>query len=396
MTRRERGVYKRGSAYWIDYTDLRGRRHREPAGLNYRLAVLALRQRQADIQAGKFGLRHRGRAMTLQAFVDRHWRPEVAPPLAPETRRSYEANLQNHILPYFGTWPLATITRADLRAFVAHLRSAEKPLTPKTLKNVVGLLGALLEYATIDYELLAANPLRGMLARSRRLILDDRPKQKRVLEPEQFRDAVDRLPVKVARMAIVAALAGGLRWGELIALRTEGIDYRRNVIHVTCQLQKRKLRMPKSRAGVRDVDMTPLVRKVLQATDHEGLIFSPDGAQPLNAGRWVKRQWKKAQVAAGIARPIRWQDLRHQCASLLIAAGKDPLYIAKQMGHKDPGFTLRQYGHLFETIKRTPVEWIDDLVWPTGCDVGVTWAAATTRQDAGEQVSARTQKTRQM
>lgn len=74
MTRRERGVYKRGSAYWIDYTDLRGRRHREPAGLNYRLAVLALRQWQADIQAGKFGLRHRGRAMTLQAFVDRHWR----------------------------------------------------------------------------------------------------------------------------------------------------------------------------------------------------------------------------------------------------------------------------------------------------------------------------------
>ena len=81
-----------------------------------------------------------------------------------------------------------------------------------------------------------------MPARSRRLILDDRPKQKRVLEPEQFRDAVDRLPVKVARMAIVAALAGGLRWGELIALCTEGIDYRRNVIHVTCQLQKRKLR----------------------------------------------------------------------------------------------------------------------------------------------------------
>ncbi|HEV2355997.1 MAG TPA: tyrosine-type recombinase/integrase [bacterium] len=97
----------------------------------------------------------------------------------------------------------------------------------------------------------------------------------------------------------------------------------------------------------------------------------------------MKRQWKKAQVAAGIARPIRWQDLRHQCASLLIAAGKNPLYIAKQMGHKDPGFTLRQYWHLFETIKRTPVEWIDDLVWPTGCDVGVTWAAATTRQDAG-------------
>jgi integrase len=235
-----------------------------------------------------------------------------------------------------------------------------------------------------------------MLARSRRLILDDRPKPKRVLEPEQFRDAVGRLPIKVGRMAIVAALAGGLRWGELIALRTEDIDYKRNVIHVTRQLQERKARVPKSRAGSREIDMTPFVRKVLQATDHEGLIFSPDGTQPLNAGRWVKRQWKKAQVAAGIARPIRWHDLRHECASLLIAAGKDPLYIAKQMGHADPGFTLRQYGHLFETTKRTPVEWIDDLVWPTGCATSVTWTAATTRQNVGEQASARTQKTNEM
>jgi len=50
----------------------------------------------------------------------------------------------------------------------------------------------------------------------------------------------------------------------------------------------------------------------------------------------VKRQWKKAQVVAGIARPIRWHDLRHECASLLIAAGKNPRYIAKQMGHADP------------------------------------------------------------
>ncbi|HEV2355996.1 MAG TPA: site-specific integrase [bacterium] len=162
----------------------------------------------------------------------------MAPPLAPETRRSYEANLQNHILPYFGTWPLATITRADLRAFVAHLRSAEKPLTPKTLKN---------EAKT-------------------------RPRAR----------AVPRCGGPTSRQGSPhgdrGALAGGLRWGELIALRTEGIDYRRNVIHVTCQLQKRKLRMPKSRAGVRDVDMTPLVRKILQATDHEGLIFSPDGA----------------------------------------------------------------------------------------------------------------------
>jgi integrase len=146
-------------------------------------------------------------------------------------------------------------------------------------RNVVGLLGALLEYATTDYELLAANPLRGMLALSRRLILDDRPRVKRVLEPEQFRDAVDRLPTRVARMALVAALAGGLRWGELIAIRLEYVDYRRNVIRVSRQYQQRVERVTKTRAGAREVDMTPLVRKALQATDREsGLYRTPTGA----------------------------------------------------------------------------------------------------------------------
>jgi integrase-like protein len=159
MTRGERGVYKRGSVYWIDYLDLRGRRHREPVGPSYRVAVQARRQRLADIAHGKFGLRRRGRAMTLQAFADKHWRPEIAPSLSPAYVRSCEANLRNHLLPYFGTWPLATITRADVRAFVAKLRNPEHTLTPKTMKNVIGLLGALLEYAAADYELLEANPL---------------------------------------------------------------------------------------------------------------------------------------------------------------------------------------------------------------------------------------------
>jgi len=50
--------------------------------------------------------------------------------------------------------------------------------------------------------------------------------------------------------------------------------------------------------------------------------------RPLGEGRWIKRQWKKAQLAAKIAKPISWRELRHQYVSLLIVAGKDVLYIA--------------------------------------------------------------------
>ena len=119
----------------------------------------------------------------------------------------------------------------------------------------------------------------------------------------------------------------------------------------------------------------------------------------LVGGRWMLgvssrcRIWHKrvspssggiaAQVRAGIKRPIRWHDLRHQFVSPLIAAGKNPLYIAQQAGHADAGFSLKRYGHLFKTIKPTPVEWPEDLLWPLGCAQNVTVRASNRPQEVG-------------
>jgi len=64
-------------------------------------------------------------------------------------------------------------------------------------------------------------------------------------------------------------------------------------------------------------------------------------------------------------------DLRHTYASLLIAAGKNPLYVARQMGHYSAGFTLDTYGHLMESLPKRQVEWIDELVFPEGYEVAL-------------------------
>ena len=45
---------------------------------------------------------------------------------------------------------------------------------------------------------------------------------------------------------------------------------------------------------------------------------------------------------------VRWHDLRHTCASLLISEGCDPVYVARVLGHASPGFTLSTYSHLFD------------------------------------------------
>jgi len=75
---------------------------------------------------------------------------------------------------------------------------------------------------------------------------------------------------------------------------------------------------------------------------------------------------KRAEVSR-----IRFHDLRHTYASLLIMAGKHPKYISAQMGHHSAAFTLDTYGHLMERLPVQPVEWIDDLIFPEGAVVAL-------------------------
>lgn len=104
-----------------------------------------------------------------------------------------------------------------------------------------------------------------------------------------------------------------------------------------------------------------------------------------------KRQWRGAQVSAGVKAPITWHDLRNQCMSLLICARKHPKNIAQQAGHSSAEFTMDRYGTLSETLPITPVEWWDDLLWPGGHHMGTT-VDASERKQAGEQGSAEHRK----
>src|SRR5207244_489869 len=116
--------------------------------------------------------------------------------------------LRCHLLPYFGHCPLPAITRATVRAFIAHKAKQQRVsysrknpnpnrpmLAPKTILNMVALLGSILESAATDYELLSANPIKGILRRKNFPSDALRPSNRRphVLEPEEFRRAVSEL-----------------------------------------------------------------------------------------------------------------------------------------------------------------------------------------------------------
>jgi integrase len=169
----------------------------------------------------------------------------------------------------------------------------------------------------------------------------------------------------------------GLRPGEIQAMSWDGQnwpDFAANKIHITCayEAESKVLGPTKTDRSVRLVDMVPAVRQALLALPSRtagGLVFpGADGGMFSRSN--MKRAWHSTIKATGV-RKIRPYDLRHTFASLLITAGKNPLYIARQMGHYSAGFTLDTYGHLMEALPKRQVEWIDELVFPEGWDVAL-------------------------
>jgi integrase len=287
--------------------------------------------------------------------------------LRPTTRRIYDANLRNHILPELGNIELGKLTPSMLRAWLAGLTTKVgghgQPLALGSVAQAYRTLNRVLS-AAVDNELLGRNPLRGV-------------KPPRV-ESEAMRflshDEVATLSATIDgryKALVLVAAYSGLRAGELIALRRKHVDLLRRTITVVEQVQyisgHHVVSAPKSSAGRRPVALPGVVVAALE--EHlaayaepgtEGLLFpAPEGGF-LRLENFRKRVWAPAVTAAGIA-PLRLHDLRHTCASLAIAAGADVKVLQRMLGHASAALTLDRYGHLMPGQAQSVADRLDEM-----------------------------------
>ena len=166
-----------------------------------------------------------------------------------------------------------------------------------------------------------------------------------------------------ARLLITAARGTGIRAGEQAALRWPELDLDKGVLSVKYSRKKGgKIGRPKTKAGVRRVELAPdlvaalRVWKALQPAKEaiNGFVFAnEDGNMNLDNSNWRNRILHVACDKAGVER-IRWHDLRHFFASVLIfELQESELVIASVMGHKNASFTREQYGHWLDDVKPT-------------------------------------------
>lgn len=190
-----------------------------------------------------------------------------------------------------------------------------------------------------------------------------------ILTPQQ----VDDLPAQIhghpLEVPALIALFCGLRRGEIPALRVCDVDLEEEIIHVRRSLEMTKagglrFKLPKSKAGVRDVTLPAIVTDALQAHYKrllerrmalgqgrpmgDDLVF-PDPLGGLWSPDVLGATWSR--LARELEVGVSFHGLRHTHASQLIASGIDIVMISKRLGHSSPDITLRVYAHLFNNKK---------------------------------------------
>jgi integrase len=257
----------------------------------------------------------------------------------PSVVRTYEIALRLRLLPELGGRRVSEIRRADVQDFAGRLLVRGEEAS--TIRNTLMPLRAIFRRAVARGDV-AVNPTTGLELPA------VRGRRDRIVSPEQAAKLLDALP-EGDRAMWATALYGGLRRGELQALRWEDVDLATGVIRVDRAWDVREGQIePKSRAGRRTVPIAVVLRDYLvehkQLTGGCGHVFARANGKPFDAvtiGERSKKAWRRAGLEA-----ITLHEARHTFASLMIAAGVNAKALATYMGHASVTITYDRYGHL--------------------------------------------------
>jgi integrase len=288
--------------------------------------------------------------------------------LRPSTRALSESLLRNHVLPYFGDRRLGSVTPTDVQGFVAHLE--EKGLAASTVRQSYLLVTGLFSSA-LDSDLIVRSPCRGIN------LPHDARSEMRFLTADEVSELASVIDERYHALVLTAAYAG-CRFGELAGLKVHRLDLLRRTLTITEALSEVRgevrLAPPKTAAARRQVALPQFLAEELAAhlaawpPGADGFVFTAPQGGPLLRRNFRRREWLPA-VRASVGEPMRFHDLRHTHAAMLIAQGEHPKVIQNRLGHSSIKVTLDTYGHLLDGLDVAAAERLDTVFARTPVEV---------------------------
>ena len=297
--------------------------------------------------------------LTVREYLDRWLRDCVRGTVRASTYERHESIIRMHIKPALGRIRLESLTPAHVRGL--HREKLDAGLAPATVRKIHSTLHKALSQAVRD----------GLVPRNTAAIKAPRatPKEEmRPLSPDEV-----HMFLKAARgdrfeALYVLAISTGLRRGELLGLRWEDADLENAVLRVGRALVREGGRHrpgeTKTKQGRRSIKLTPQAVSALKAhrkrqleerikfaglyKDHN-LIFATQVGTAVNPENLVQRSFKPLLRRAALPK-IRFHDLRHTCATLLLGHGVHPKLVQELLGHATIAMTLDTYSHFLPSM----------------------------------------------
>jgi integrase len=326
--------------------------------------------------------------------------------LEPKTKAGYDSILNKHILPRWQDARIGAVDAASVQGWINELAASGR--SPKTVRNIYGALRSALTVA-VEHRYITTNACDAVRLPKRSAYGDNGTnKPKVVLEAAEVATVAEAIAPHY-RVLIYTAAYSGLRAGELGALRRRHIDLLHGKLHVAGALKEINSTSPSLREDERglvfgttktDKDRTVGIPRFLVAmlTDHlatlpadpDALVFTSPNGGPHRHDNFRKRHFypavRRRYCAAcdTTVKPedercperscgsddlryllpkakhrLRFHDLRHTCATMLIAGGAPALAIRDHLGHQDIQTTMNVYGHLYPSMQDAMASTLD-------------------------------------
>jgi integrase len=353
---------------WYVFINHQGRRKAKCVG-DKRAAEEVKRKLEAKLTLREFKLDEPPPLPTVGAYVE-GWLGTYAHIHCRETTAdNYRRLLQHHVLPLIGEKRFDSVTREDIKAIIAAM--IRKGLSKSTIANTMAPVREMFNHA-IDDGVLVANPA----ARLGRFL---RPTKDRRADVNPLTgEEVSRLLDAAQQHAswyyplLLCAVRTGMRMGELLGLQWGDIDFLGRFIEVRRAIVRGKV-VPTKSGKIRRVDMSQHLTATLKTLgvrrkeetlklgwgDVPEWVFVNEVGRLLDPNNLRKRIFHRCLEKAGIRR-VRFHDLRHTFASLLIARHESPKKIQALLGHHSIQVTMDIYGHLYTEGNQKAVDALDD------------------------------------
>lgn len=306
-------------------------------------------------------------ATWLSTWLDVH-----KPNIEATTRAGYEEKIRNYIIPAMGHIPINHIDGTFVQSWVKSMD--DRGLAPRTIKNAHQCLHSAMKTA-VQLQMIPHNPCQYTILPK----IEDYNAE--VYADSEIQSAINAAKGTDAFLLVFLGLSVGLRRGELCALKWQHIDLANRKIQITENRVSVKgkviTKQPKSKSSNRTITIGKKACDILYAAKQEyeekrknyGPGFSKDGfvihlkdGSPYHPDS-LTQKWDRFMAKHGL-KHIRLHDLRHSCATSMVANHVDTKTVQKRLGHSSYKTTMDLYVHRTQSMDDNAAEIMDTIICP--------------------------------